>query len=237
MEQGRGKEIEIKKIFDLIKRRLWIVVLFTIVTTGLGAVHSQMNKPVPIYEATARIMISDDSKFFETLIVVIKEPPIMEAVIKELGIERSAQGLSNQIFVNRVGNSNIVTITVNDRSQEQAAVIANTVAEVYKREVANLFDFNGVDMFAEAQVIENPWPINPASNRMIKLGLVAGIVLGIGFIFLLDSLDNRLRSARQIEKILELPVLGTVSKMNKRTVELNKGKKANTALRGETIGS
>ena len=94
-----------------------------------------------------------------------------------------------------------------------------------------------MSIFAEAQVIENPWPINPASNRLIKLGFAAGIIIGIGFIFLLDSLDNRLRSARQVEKLLELPVLGTVSKMNKKTVELNKGKKTNPALRGETIGS
>ncbi|WP_227936336.1 YveK family protein [Alkalihalobacillus deserti] len=234
---SNGKEIEIKKIYNVIKKRLWLVILVTTITTAAGAVYSYLNKPVPIYESTARIMINDRSGLFDTLIVVIKKPPIMEAVIEELGIEQSAQSLINNIFVNRVANSSIVTITVQDRSQEQATITANTVAEVYKREVAEILNFHNVKIFAEAQVVENPLPINPPSNRMIKLGFAAGFVIGIGFIFLLDSLDNRLRSARQVEKLLELPVLGTVSKMNKKTIEMNKGKKTNPALRGETIGS
>jgi capsular polysaccharide biosynthesis protein len=237
MEQNRGKEIEIKKIFDMIIKRLWIVILITIITTGAGALYSKMNKPVPIYESTARIMIDENSKLFDTLIVVIKEPPIMEAVIEELGLEISASNLSNQIIVSRVESSNIVRITAQHHSPEQATILANTIADVYKREVAEILNFKGISIFAEAQKVEHPRPINPASNRMIKLGFAAGIVIGLGLIFLLDSLDNRLRSVREVEKLLEVPVLGTVSKMNKRTIETNKNKKTNQALRGETIGS
>jgi capsular polysaccharide biosynthesis protein len=213
------------------------VILITCVTTGAGVAYGHLNKPIPIYESTARIMINESSGFFDTLIVVIKEPPIMEAVIEELGMERTPQSLSNQVIVNRIGNSNIVTISVQDRNQEQATIIANTVADVYIREVAKLLDFHDVSIFAEAHVLENPWPINPESNRLTKLGFAAGIIFGIGFIFLLDSLDNRIRSVRQVEKLLELPVIGTVSKMNKKTIEMNKNKKSNPALRGETIGS
>ncbi|MDT8861113.1 Wzz/FepE/Etk N-terminal domain-containing protein [Alkalihalobacillus sp. MEB130] len=235
MEQGKGNEIDIRKIFDVIRKRLWMIVVITVITTSAGAIYNHLNKPTPIYDSTSRIMISETSSFFDTLRVVITEPPVLEAVIKELQLNQTAESLRGQINVSRVDSSQIVAITVTNPSQEQATIIANTVANVYKEKAVELLGFEGVEIFAEAVVRENAWPINPASNRIIKLAFAFGIVVGLGLVFLLDSLDNRFRSERQIEKSLELPVLGSVSKMNKKTLNKDDKNRTKQTVRGETI--
>ncbi|MDX5475446.1 MAG: capsular biosynthesis protein, partial [Bacillaceae bacterium] len=88
-----------------------------------------------------------------------------------------------------------------------------------------------------ASVKGNEYPINPQSNRLIQIGILFGVVVGIGLILLLDSLDNKIKSERQLERIMELPVLGTLSKHNYKLVAKNKGKISNATLRGEAIES
>ncbi|KYG27669.1 YveK family protein [Alkalihalobacillus trypoxylicola] len=237
MERVTGREIEIKKMIDVIKKRLWVIILFVVSAVILAGIYNQLNKPIPIYESTTRLLIQENTDHFDTLLVFLTEPPILEEVKNELQLSQSIQALNNQIQIGRVDNSRIVTITVQDRSQEQATIIANTLSNVYQREVASTLDYHNIDVFSEAVVSENPVPVNPQTNNLIRIAAIAGFILGIGFVFLLDSLDNRLRSSREVERILEVPVLGTVSVMNKKTLSKKSTKKSNSSLRGETIGS
>jgi polysaccharide biosynthesis transport protein len=50
--------------------------------------------------------------------------------------------------------------------------------------------------------------IEPRPKRSAVLGLLAGIVLGLGFAFVRDALDLRVRSADEAADLLDLPLLG-----------------------------
>ena len=59
-------------------------------------------------------------------------------------------------------------------------------------------------------------PEQPASPRILLNTLVAGLLgllLALGLILLREYLDDRLKSAADVETVLRLPVLGTISKM------------------------
>jgi succinoglycan biosynthesis transport protein ExoP len=53
------------------------------------------------------------------------------------------------------------------------------------------------------------FPIRPRKTFIWSLSIVAGLALGVGMAFLADSLDNRVRSREDIER-LGLPILGIV---------------------------
>jgi capsular exopolysaccharide synthesis family protein len=56
-------------------------------------------------------------------------------------------------------------------------------------------------------------PQSPASPKPIRntiLGAMFGLLLGIGYAFVRDSLDRRLRDSAQIQETLDLPVVGMV---------------------------
>ena len=63
-------------------------------------------------------------------------------------------------------------------------------------------------------------PTSPARPRTFLIRLlsaVLGLGLGIGFAFVAESLDNRIRSPEDVERVLGMPILGIVPlfKVNK----------------------
>jgi uncharacterized protein involved in exopolysaccharide biosynthesis len=54
------------------------------------------------------------------------------------------------------------------------------------------------------------FPIKPKKRLIWLLSALSGVALGIGAAFVTDSLDQRVRSAEQIEQILGVPILGVV---------------------------
>jgi len=53
-------------------------------------------------------------------------------------------------------------------------------------------------------------PIRPRTRLIWSLAAVFGMSLGIGFAFVVESLDRRVRSPEDIERVLGVPVLGVV---------------------------
>ena len=59
-------------------------------------------------------------------------------------------------------------------------------------------------------------PVAPNRAKIIAMGLIGGLALGIGIIFLLQKLDDRLELAEDIEAELEEPVLGQIPLVDKK---------------------
>jgi len=45
---------------------------------------------------------------------------------------------------------------------------------------------------------------------MVLIAVMIGILLGVGVAYLLEMLDQRVRSARDLAEMLQLPVLGVI---------------------------
>ena len=67
--------------------------------------------------------------------VMIKDPIIMDEVKKELKSGNlPAEAIASKITVNRLEESQVVLISVTDTNPERAVNIANSTAQVYKKE-------------------------------------------------------------------------------------------------------
>ncbi|TBX79166.1 lipopolysaccharide biosynthesis protein [Bacillus mycoides] len=227
------KEINLKNLFTIIQKKIWIILLFTTFTTLGGAIYSMYVK-TPLYASSARLIVQANAETMNTLKAMVNEPVILEKVAAELNINRSVGALSGQISTESVQGSQIIRINVVDTDPLLAHKIANTTATVYKKEVANILNFNNVSILPEDPVQKHSMPINVNHTKTIAITFLIGMVLSIGFIFLLDSLDETIKTERRIEQLLDIPVLGGISKMSKKNKKDKYSEKNTLSLKEET---
>ncbi|RHW42806.1 hypothetical protein D1B31_04305 [Neobacillus notoginsengisoli] len=226
------KEINIKNILKIIRNRLWILLFITILFTSLGALYSfYITKP--LYQTSSKMIVNADDKLMNTLMVMIREPGFLEHVVKEMDLNTSPEELSQRISAGSIGGSSIVEISVIDRKAEIAADIANTASNVFKREMEKTFELNDISIYSEAKI--NTVPININHENKIVLAFIIGLIAGMGLIFLLDFMDNTVRTDSLAEQLLEAPVLGSVSKMNKKNTAQKKNKNEKAEIRRHSL--
>jgi capsular polysaccharide biosynthesis protein len=234
-DKKRAKDINLKELFQVIKRRFWIIVLITILASIVGVIQNN-TKTIPLYQSSSNIIIGADEESRKTLQVIIRNSTILDKVIKELALNKSAEALASQISVASVEGSQVVSINVIDNDPIFAAKLANTTAQVFRDEVPNIIGQDYVRLLSSAKV--STVPINQSNNKKLFIAVVGGLIVGIGLAFLLESLDDRIRSVREIELLLGLPVLGRVSKVSKRGIKKkNNNMQIDFNLRGENIGN
>lgn len=245
------REINLKKIWSTIRKRIWGLIILALIFSIAAGVYSYYFT-TPEYSSSIKIVLNAEAEEIGTLNQLLKEPIVLNHVIDELELKISPESLSRNISITPVSDSKIYEITVVANAPKSAAQIADSVTKVYQREFSTLIKLTSgnevsseetgstissgnINILSEAK--ENPWPTNQNHKKFIIIGFIFGIVAGLGLIFLLDSLDDTVKSHREIEYLLGIPVLGSISKISNKSTQLKRRKQQSTNLRGETLES
>jgi len=242
--------ISLKELLQTIKKRLALILAITLTAVIISGVVSFFVL-TPIYQASTQILVNQQKEdqmmynqselnanlqLINTYNVIIKSPAILDLVVEELSLDMTASELNSKISVANQGDSQVVNISVQDENPQTAADIANMVASVFSKEIAEIMNVNNVSVLAPATVADGQSPVKPQPLLNVAIALVVGLMAGVGLAFLLEFLDNTVKTEQDIEKLLGLPVLGVIS-------EIEDSKKASmmnmkqTRTRGETVGS
>lgn len=221
--------ISLKEIFETLKERFQLIVFVTLFAVLITGVFTYFFI-TPVYQASTQILINQSQdatqptldvnqvrtnvELINTYSVIIKTPTILDKVNKELGLNMTSDELGAKLEVTSEQNSQVVNIVVNDTDPKRAALIANTVAETFKNEIPNIMNVNNVNILSKAKVGEDPSPVKPKPLLNMAIGLVVGLMLAVGLAFLLEYLDNTIKTEDDIMKNLEVPVLGVIAKMD-----------------------
>lgn len=246
--------ISLKELFQTIKKRLWLIVLLTVLATTASGVVSYFLL-TPIYQSSTQLLVNQSNQqgmvdvnqirsnveVISTYNVLIKSDAILEKVSQELDGKETISSLDSKISVGPEGTSQVLKITVEHEDPAMAVNISNTTAEVFKNEVTGLMDMNvdSVTIITPAKLGENPSPIKPQPVLNMAIAFVVGLMAGVGLAFLLEFLDNTVRNEQDVEKLLGLPVLGSITIIEDKDVQeaIRQQRQAKTRTRGETVGS
>lgn len=231
MEHKQNTELDLRDLASIIWKRLWLILLLTTMTTISSAIIS-FYVITPEYKSHAEILVNQakeeglihynpgdirtNLELINTYSVVIKSSRILEHVIEDYGLDMTYEELNKQITVNSVKNSQVMSITVINPSHQQAVYIANAVAETFQQEIRELMRVDNVHIMSKARGISSPSPVKPKPIINIILAFVFGGMISFGLVFLLEYLDNTIKTESDIENILGLPVLGSIPKMNEK---------------------
>lgn len=224
--------ISLKELFLTLKKRIKLIISITALAVLVSGIISYFVL-TPIYQASTQILVnqtkSDQSVYnfneiqtnlqlINTYNVIIKSPAILDIVNDELKLDMTVTDLNEKITVQSEQNSQVVNILVQDEDPAQAVLIANKIAEVFKKKIVDIMGGNNVEILANASVAENPAPIKPQPLLNIAIAIVVGLMAGVGLAFLLEYLDNTIKTEQDIEKQLEMTVLGTITTIDDQVI-------------------
>ncbi|MBW3496667.1 YveK family protein [Bacillus sp. FDAARGOS_1420] len=242
--------IRLKDLFDILKKHVLIILSIAI---GAAIVSSIINFyfVTPIYQSSTQILVNQKKQegviqpgevqtniqLTNTYKVIIKSPVILEQVKNKLKLGISVQELSKRINVANEKDSQVIIITIQDEDIKTASNIANTIAEVFKDEIAKIMNVDNVTILSKAEINEGEAPVKP--RPILNIGIVFGIglILALGLAFLLEYLDSTLKTEEDIEKELQLPVFGVVTHISEEKRNVNNGLTDTKKVRKRTIGS
>ncbi|MFE3976617.1 MULTISPECIES: YveK family protein [unclassified Peribacillus] len=219
--------ISIKDIFKTLKKRWKLIMLLTLIAALISGSISYFLL-TPVYQSSTQILVNQKQSenqldstqirsnidMINTYSVIIKSPAILEKVIDELELDQSVDQLSGKITINSQENSQVFSLTVQDTNPAKAVEIANTVSSIFQKEIKDIMNVDNVSILAKAEIKENPAPVKPNPLLNIAIAVVVGLMAGIGLAFLLEYMDNTIKDEDDIEKLLELPILGSIQKIS-----------------------
>ena len=120
--------------------------------------------------------------------------------------------LSSQITVDNQDQSQVIAVRVVDGTPEEAEAIANEVATVFQEQVMEIMNVDNVSVLAPAGVGMDIEPVSPQPAINITMGLVIGLLAGLAWAFARALLDKSVRNEADAQKLIGLPVVGSIAK-------------------------
>ncbi|WKA57745.1 Wzz/FepE/Etk N-terminal domain-containing protein [Planococcus shenhongbingii] len=219
------EKITLEDLAKILKERSILIVSLTVLAIILAAILSYYIL-TPQYETSTQLLVNQeqtdviridnqtiqtDLQLINTYSVIIKSPAILGKVIEQNGLNMSVDELNEKIIVESSEESQVFEIRVKDESLAKAVLIANSTAKVFQTEIQELMEINNVSILTAAIAKPGQKPIQPTPLLNMAIAGVIGLMLGVGIAFLLNYLDNTLKSEQDIKDYLNIPVIGTIS--------------------------
>ena len=214
--------IDLKDLFDYYKSKLGVVILFVVLVGILGCLYGLFIQK-PMYKSSTSIVLISEAKdnsqltyndvsvnqnLVSTYSEIVKSKRVLGQVINNLNLNYTYGALSDNIEVSSVTGTQIIKITVTDENSKTAMKVANEIGKVFAKEIPELYNISNVNILDTAEVAPSAYNVNVTKQSAISL--LAGLVLGLGVVFVMYYFDRSVKNSSQIEDKLKLPVLATV---------------------------
>lgn len=229
MEDNREIEIDFRKLFSMLKRKLVFIILITII----GAIASGCITNffiTPKYTATVKLhawsnsekfmssngSISDgeysaSEKLVNTYLVVVTSDTLLEKVAAKIGNGITVSQLKSMVSCSQITDTIAFRVSVTSADPKQAAEIANIIAEICPNEIVRILKVGGVEVIDYAK--EPSSPSSPNLKKNILIGLVAGFAVSFAFFFIKELFDTSITDEEDLIREFSLPIIGTVPKL------------------------
>lgn len=219
------------ELFDYLAvlRKRWIGLVATILLT-MAVVVGFTLASTPQYQATTRLFfavpggetiaeLAQGSSFTEkqmsSYAQVATSPLVLGRVVDEIQGDLSTEQLAHAVRAVVPANTVILEVTATSTHPEHAAAIANSVGRQLAGVVSDLYPkrLDGVQAVLATTLSPATVPstaTTPDMRRNLILGLTLGVGLGIAVAVVLNRLDTKIRSSRDIESTANRAVLGSV---------------------------
>lgn len=239
LQDNSEVEIDLLEVLHVLLDRFWIILLSGI-AGGLVFIAATLLFITPQYESTTKMYVlskqdnntitSSDMQTSLSLTKdyaeLIKSRTVTESVISKLDLELTHEELLNKMSINSATDTRILSISVRDKDPYVACEIANSVRDVAANHIKKVMDINAVNVVEQANIPEEKCSPSTAKNGMI--GVLLGIIISVAIIMIVYITNDTIKTQEDVERYLQLSVLGTIPMNEKARKTKKKKQKRNT---------
>jgi len=135
--------MEIRRYIIMLQRWAWLIVVGAVVAGGTAYLINVNTRP--IYQASARLLIDEapesggneyaqalfEERLATTYVELLALYPVLSETVERLNLDMDPGQLKNRLNVSASSQAQIIIISVEDEDPTRAALIANTVGDVF----------------------------------------------------------------------------------------------------------
>lgn len=212
--------LNIEELVYAIKKRFKLIAIITLGFTLLGFLVANYGMETK-YKVTAKVFagkteevqayyssseIKDYKELLNTYVEIVNTDDFLSNTLSNYGIGKSVGEVKNNLSFTQLSSAPILEISYTSTNEAEAMGIVTAISNEFGTEVQSLI------LNTHIKVIEGAksTTIVPNKTKTILIAFMAGLIFALGIVFILDYLDKSVKNRDQLEKILNMPVIGEI---------------------------
>lgn len=216
--------LDIRELLSILRERLKLIVFITLIVTIMSAVISVFVL-TPVYEAKVSVVIgkeagvSDNSsydlsdvtmyqKLVKTYAKVARSENVAERALDLMDIDLTTDELLEMISISPQEDTQIMDINVRSINPEEAKKIVASITIAFIDRAEELIPNGNIEILDQPKIPKKP--VKPNKKLNILIAFFLGLMISVGLVFVLEYLDNSIKTKEEVEKYIDLPVVGII---------------------------
>lgn len=214
--------ISLGEILEVLKKRWKLILIVTLFATLVSGLVSFFLIS-PKYEASTKLFIGKEAgaeagydqseiamyqKLMKTYSEAIKTRDLVGRAIKVANSNLTEDEVLKKLTVVTVADTQILQIKIDDKDPTMAATMVQAITNEFVTTSKVLVPNGNIKVIESVKVPEIP--VSPNKKMNIAIAFLLGLMVSVGVSFLLEFLDNTYKNREQLEKELDIPVIGTI---------------------------
>ncbi|WP_300256857.1 Wzz/FepE/Etk N-terminal domain-containing protein [Clostridium sp.] len=218
--------ISLQEIAYALKKRWKLIAIITIAATLVSAILSFFVIK-PQYEASTKLFIGKQEtqennaynnsdvimyqQLMKTYAELAKTSDLVTKAVNSANLnynQKEIQRILNNLKVTPSADTQILDLSFKGGNPKEVLKVTEAITNEFILESKELIPNGNVQVIQKPQLPENP--VSPNKKLNILIAFVLGFMIGVGVVLLMEYLDNTFKSREELEKTLELPIIGTI---------------------------
>jgi capsular polysaccharide biosynthesis protein len=213
--------VQIRDYWLIFSKRWWLIVLVAAAASLSSYVYCKLQ--TPIYRSEVQLTVAPSRLDYGLTLVIdnlltqyqqqLLTRQLATQVNDALKLDQPVDTLLGKVKVSAVSNGYLLDITVDDSDPNNARDIAlvwvQKFIEKHQADQAPLDPLNRI----EITMLDKPLPgvlFFPKTKQYVLAAGILGLVVGGVLAFLLEYLDDTLKTSDDVERFTKLPVVGSI---------------------------
>lgn len=206
-------------------RRWWLIVTFSIIGAVIAYMYTDFFM-IPMYKTDGSLYVNcetdsaeldesasagklnSNSRLAETYVEILKRRSFLEGVAADIGNKYTYDQIQGMISIDPVNETELLEITVRGTSPKDIQDILTSILSRAPQELTRVVKAGSVEIVDLPYEPSSPYSPNTTTN--ILIGIIIGCILSVGIIIWLEIFDTKIKTADQIKKVYDEPLLGEI---------------------------